>query len=142
MTREEVIRRGADAYVAFFENLTPESLSDLENVLNDGVRFSDPFNDVSGIQAMRGIFERMFRDVTDPKFRVSRVAFHGDACLLKWTFTGRSQIGALTIDGMSTLLFDDTGRVIEHVDYWDAAASVYERLPLIGAVIRFIQKRL
>ena len=142
MTREGAVRRGADVYVAFFENLTPESLSELENVVADGVRFSDPFNDTHGIPAMREIFERMFRDVTEPKFRVSRVAFDRDVCLLTWTFTGQSRIGALTIDGMTTLLFDDAGRVIEHVDYWDSGAAVYERLPLIGRLIRFIRKRL
>ena len=142
MTRDDVIRRGADAYVAFFENLTPESLAALRDVVADDVRFTDPFNETTGIEAMRAIFEKMFRDVAEPKFKVSRVAFDGDVCLLKWTFAGRSRLGVLSIDGMSTLQFNDRGRVAEHVDYWDASAPIFERLPLIGRLIGFIRKRL
>ena len=142
MTRDEIVRRGADAYVEFFENLTPESLGEIGDVVADGVRFTDPFNDTAGIEPMRAIFEKMFRDAVDPKFNVLHAAFDGDVCLLNWTFVGRSRIGDLSIDGMSSIRFDDTGRVIEHVDYWDAGASVYQQLPLIGPVIRFIRKRL
>ena len=110
--------------------------------MTDDVRFTDPFNDTHGIEAMRTIFDKMYRDVAEPKFVVSRVAFDGDVCLMQWKFTGRSLLGALSIEGMSTLCFDDDGRVAAHMDHWDPGASVYERLPLIGRAIGFIRKRL
>jgi hypothetical protein len=42
---------------------------------------------------------------------------------------------------MSELRFAADGRVREHIDHWDAAAQVYERLPLIGGLMRLIRRR-
>ena len=32
------------------------------------------------------------------------------------------------------------GRVVEHRDYWDAAEQLYEKLPLIGGVLRLLKR--
>lgn len=37
------------------------------------------------------------------------------------------------------MLFDDSGKVIEHIDYWDAGGQVYERLPLLGSILRQVR---
>jgi len=34
------------------------------------------------------------------------------------------------------------GKVVEHIDYWDAAEQVYERLPLLGPILRRVRQRL
>ena len=45
------------------------------------------------------------------------------------------------IVGATRLRFDAQGRVAEHRDYWDAAQELYEKLPLIGSVLRAIRRR-
>jgi hypothetical protein len=142
MARNALVRRGANAYVAFFEALTPDTLADLPKVAAADVRFRDPFNDVVGIDALRTVFDAMFRDLRSPRFRVSHTAFDDDVCLMRWSLTAEWRFGDLTIEGMSTLRFDDSGRVTEHVDYWDAGSAVYEQVPVIGRLIRVIRKRL
>jgi len=44
--------------------------------------------------------------------------------------------------GMSHLRFDADGKVVYHQDYWNAADGLYEHLPLIGALIRMVKRRL
>jgi len=38
--------------------------------------------------------------------------------------------------------FDDNGLVVAHIDYWDAAQNLYERLPLIGWLFAWLRRRL
>jgi hypothetical protein len=49
------------------------------------------------------------------------------------------------IRGGSHLQFvaDDDGawRITLHRDYWDAAEELYEKLPLVGGVMRWLKKR-
>ena len=45
------------------------------------------------------------------------------------------------IDGASVLHFDATGRVDRHRDYWDAAEELYEKLPAVGALMRWLKRR-
>jgi hypothetical protein len=37
---------------------------------------------------------------------------------------------------------DDQGRVSLHRDYWDAAEELYEKLPVVGALMRWLRRRI
>lgn len=133
---------GIDAYVAFFENLSPGSLADIKDLVTENVRFRDPFNDVIGPDAMCNVFELVFREITGPRFRITRVGVDGDCCLLKWTFTGQSRMRNLLIEGVSEITLDAEGRVKEHIDYWNAGEEIYEHIPVIGPLLRLIRRRI
>ena len=138
------LAESARAYVRFYEALRPESVGDLSRVATDDIRFHDPFNDVHGCQAYAHILRKMFDAVPDIRFTVSHIALDGETCFIRWRSIGTLRaMGAMPwiVEGMSELKFAPDGRVREHVDYWDAAAQFYERLPIIGPLLRFIRRR-
>ena len=49
-----------DRYAAAFASLTPQTLDDLMTTVSPRVRFTDPFNDVTGHEGFRAIFAHMF----------------------------------------------------------------------------------
>ena len=52
------------------------------------------------------------------------------------------QIGTeQVILGASHLVFDALGLVVLHRDYWDAAEELYEKLPLVGGLMRWLKRR-
>lgn len=124
--------------------MEPGNLAELDGVVADAVRFRDPFNDVTGRAALRRVFERMFEDVAEPRFVVRRKTWEEDVCLVAWTFDARMRSSGkpLKFEGMSEVRVDVGGHVIEHVDHWDPARSIYEDVPVLGAVLRRIRKRL
>ena len=133
-----------DDYVRFFEALTPETIEDLEKVATPDVRFRDPFNDVIGLPAMRAVLAHMFEQVDAPRFEITHRARDGDVAFIRWRFTGR--LKALSnrqwdVIGMSELRLAPDGRIAAHIDHWDAAAQFYADLPLIGPIIRLLQRR-
>lgn len=134
----------ARAYVRFYETMTAESLDRLPEVAAPDIRFLDPFNDVTGLAAMRRILEKMFAELGNPRFVVTHCAWAGPTCLLRWRFTAMSRNDGAewVIVGMSELEFAPDGRVRSHIDHWDAARQVYEKVPVLGALIRFIRRRL
>ncbi|OOG25921.1 hypothetical protein B1C78_05575 [Thioalkalivibrio denitrificans] len=144
MTDTDLDRRLAD-YARFFEALTPEGLGELDAYFTPDARFRDPFNDVRGVPDIRGVFEHMYRVCPEPRFRVLERARTGNIALIRWRFTDGAAAGrrmALNIEGVSRVQFDARGRVVEHVDYWDAAAQVYERIPVLGGILRLLRRRL
>ncbi len=142
MTAAPDIEAAARAYAAYFERVTPESLSELEQFCAPDIRFRDPFNDVTGVATLRQVFAKMFEDVEDPRFHVDDVAASASTAYLRWRMTFRKFNRDWEIPGMSELHFDGEGRVVLHIDHWDAAAQIYERLPLLGALLRFLRRRL
>lgn len=132
------------AVVALFESLSPADLPALRGVYAEQARFKDPFNAVQGLPAIARIFEHMFRQVDAPKFTVQAIVAAGDDAFLTWDFhfaTRAAGARALCIHGASHLHFDAGGRVEMHRDYWDAAEELYEKLPLLGSLMRWLKRR-
>ena len=130
--------------VTLFETLTPADTARLHEVYADGVRFKDPFNEVQGVAAVQAIFTHMFVALNEPRFVVRDILVQGDACFLTWDFIFRFKRGSSalqTIRGASHLQLDAQGRITLHRDYWDAAEELYEKLPGVGALMRWLKRR-
>ena len=86
----------------------------------------------------------MFDALDAPRFEIVDALGDAGQGFLTWNFSFRrhAQRATLTIHGASHLRFDTEGRVTLHRDYWDAAHQVYERVPLLGAVLRALRRRL
>lgn len=140
--------RSADARVArviaAFEALSPDSLDALCALYADDARFKDPFNDVRGHAALRAIFAHMFKALEAPRFQIRDVLVQGDQCFLTWDFRFHLQRLARDeqcIHGGTHLQFAADGRIAVHRDYWDAAEELYEKLPVLGALMRWLKRR-
>jgi hypothetical protein len=131
--------------VDYFERLSPESLPMLGTVYAADVRFKDPFNDVRGLAAVEGIFTHMFTTLHAPRFVVCERVLQGTQCFLTWEFRFRFKTYQSDTEqcilGASHLVFGADGLATLHRDYWDAAEELYEKLPGVGAVMRWLKRR-
>ncbi|MEY4979179.1 MAG: hypothetical protein RLZZ352_1449 [Pseudomonadota bacterium] len=129
----------------YFEQLSPETLADLPTLYTPDARFKDPFNEVQGTAAIRGIFEHMFRNLQAPRFVVTQQVVDGTQVFLVWEFHFRFQRfqteTGQVIRGGSYLRLAHDGRICEHRDYWDAAEELYEKLPVLGCLMRWLRHR-
>ena len=130
---------------ACFESLAPGSIPQLVALYAPNAHFVDPFNDVQGLVAIEGIFRHMFLALDAPRFVVTGQVVQGAECFLLWDFHFRFKRfdtqTVQTIRGTSHLVFSEDGLVTLHRDYWDAAQELYEKLPLIGGLMRWLKKR-
>lgn len=129
--------------VDFYQTLSPQTLAHLAQIYAPGAFFKDPFNEVHGLAAIAAIFGHMFVQVDQPRFVVhSRIA-RGDEAFLTWDFEFRMKrlvAGTQTVRGATHLRFDANGLVCMHRDYWDAAEELYEKLPLLGGLMRLLKR--
>ena len=131
-----------DAIIRWFESLTPESVTRTGDVYVADAYFKDPFNEVHGVAAIQRIYAHMFEQVTEPRFRVT-ARWQGEAgVMLAWDFVFRRGAREQVIRGVSHLLLAPDGRITSHRDYWDAASELYETVPVLGALMRLIRRRL
>ena len=131
--------------VGFFEHLSPADLARIGELYSADACFKDPFNEVRGIPAIQGIFRHMFTALEQPRFVVTGRVVQGDQCFLTWDFlfAFRSYHRGVTqtVRGASHLVLDADGRITLHRDYWDAAEELYEKLPLVGGLMRWLKQR-
>jgi ketosteroid isomerase-like protein len=130
--------------IDLFERLQPADLDRLELVYTDDVAFKDPFNDVRSRAEVRRIFAHMFRTLDEPRFVMLQAVAQGDDAFLTWEMHFRMQRfdrGPQVIRGATQLRFAPDGRVALHRDWWDAAEELYEKLPVLGALMRWLRRQ-
>lgn len=130
--------------IARFEHLAREDVPRLSELYTEDALFKDPFNEVEGLGAVQAVFAHMFDALDEPRFVVRDAVVQGDQCLLTWDFLfrfKRYRYELQTVRGASHLRFAADGRIAQHRDYWDAAEELYEKLPAIGALMRWLKRR-
>ena len=134
--------------VHFFEHLQPSDVAQIAQLYTADAQFKDPFNEVQGIAAIEHIFRHMFEALDAPRFVITQQVHTGAQCFVTWDFffsmprmdKGVTQI----IRGATHFVLReeaDVWRVAVHRDYWDAAEELYEKLPVVGGLMRWLKKR-
>ena len=140
MTRTPELER----LVRFYETIDTATLrAELAGVYAPDARFKDPFNEVQGRDAVERIFAHMFRQVDEPRFVVVTGVQQENHAFVTWEFRFRMKrfsTGVQCIRGASHIVFDTAGLVQLHRDYWDAAEELYEKLPVLGALMRMLKR--
>jgi steroid Delta-isomerase len=130
---------------AYFESLTPQSVAQIGDFYTPQARFKDPFNEVQGIPAITQIFQHMFVALHEPRFVVTQQIVDGPQAFLSWEFHFRFRrfdtVTQQVVRGGSHLTLAPDGRISEHRDYWDAAEELYEKLPVISGLMRWLKAR-
>ena len=131
--------------VTYFETFTPQSIPRVAEFYAPDAYFKDPFNEVRGLKAIEGVYSHMFEALTAPRFIVTSQIVDGSACFLIWDFKfyfkSYDKTTEQTVRGGSHLVLDANGKITSHRDYWDAAEELYEKLPVVGGVMRWLKRR-
>ena len=90
------------------------------------------------------MFAQIATQVEVPSFGVTRAVCEGDDAFLTWDFgfkMKRWRQDEQVIHGTSHLRFAPDGRVAYHRDYWDPAEELYEKLPVLGILMRWLKRQ-
>lgn len=134
-----------DRVIAFYATLSPDTLAGIDRLYAPDAGFKDPFNEVRGTAAITAVFLHMFATTQDPRFEVLDAAGDHRQGFLTWDFRFRSLgPGARDwrIHGATRLAFAPDGRIVLHRDYWDPAEEIYQHLPVLGPLMRWLRARL
>jgi len=141
--------------VRFFEQLQPSDVSRIADLYTADAQFKDPFNEVTGTAAIERIFNHMFESLDAPRFVITQQVVQPPSsptsdvhCFVTWDFLFAMrrfdpQTTQIVRGATHLVLRESMGkwRVAIHRDYWDAAEELYEKLPLVGSLMRWLKRR-
>lgn len=129
----------------FFEHFAPADIERLAVYYSEDAFFKDPFNEVHGLDAIRRIYSHMFETLESPRFIVRQRVGDEVDCFLVWDFRFRfrkwRRDSEHLVRGTSHLRLGADARIQWHRDYWDVAEEVYEKLPVLGSLMRSLKRR-
>lgn len=131
--------------IDFFENLSQQNVAEIPTLYAADAYFKDPFNEVNRVEDIMRIFDEMFHQVNKPRFVVHTAFESGEQIFIAWRFVfqmKRFKAGEIQcIRGASHLLLNQQGLVQSHRDYWDTAEELYEKIPVLSGLMRWLKKQ-
>lgn len=130
----------------FFNNLSITNLALVEDFYSPTAEFCDPIVSLSGLASIRGYYQELYKNVEEIRFEFGAVVAEDSKLAAPWvmhlTAPKLKRNGAVVVPGISHIVFNTEGKAQYHRDYFDMGAFVYENVPALGGVIRFIKRRL
>lgn len=136
------LEQAALRYQSFFRTLTDDSVEEYRRLAAPSVRYRDPMVDAKGIDEAVAYMHKWFQGMSGLKFEMGAFALAGQIGFQHWfmIFRIRQMPKRLwNLEGVSKTTFDDDGRVIDHVDYWDAS-PLLESVPFIGMAVTLTRR--
>lgn len=127
----------------FFQVLHEADLSQLREFYSDGIVFKDPVHEIRGLVELEDYFTSMCADLSDCRFEYLDELVNGSSAYVKWIMHFKHpKLGnrLISVRGVSHLQFSD--KIDFHEDFYDMGAMLYEQLPLLGNVTRWLKLRL
>lgn len=135
---------GAKEYASFFETISKTTpIDEYKIYFDENAKFKDPFHEVVGVENIYEIFQKMYKNLDDPKFKIDEIVEGKTSTYIRWYFSFRfkSENIAQRFYGVSRVVFKNK-KVISHEDYWDSAEHIYEKIPFISWVIKLVKNKI
>jgi hypothetical protein len=141
----ERARAALDAFVAALADYSAATIREraVELYAPDAY-FNDQIKELTGAAAIGDYLARSAEMLVEPRIEVQGTASQGGDHYVRWLMTFRTEPDEPPISarGITHVRFGADGKVIFHADFWDVSAAVWERLPVVGTVIRKARARL
>ncbi len=132
-----------ERFKSCFKVLPEADLSLLRDMYADEVVFKDPVHEIRGLVGLEDYFANMIADLTDCRFEYLDEIVGERSAYIKWVMHYRHpRLGnrLVSVRGVSHLRFGD--KIEFHEDVYDMGAMLYEQVPLLGNVTRWLRLRL
>ena len=132
-----------DQLKSYYKDLHAADLSELHRIYADNVTFKDPVHTIQGLVDLEDYFQALCSDLSDCRFEFLDELVSEGSAYIKWVMHFRHpKLGnrLISVRGVSHLKFSD--RIDYQEDFYDMGAMLYEQLPLLGNVTRWLRHRL
>lgn len=134
-----------EKFKTIFNKLNSDTLHLVEELYSPDVRFEDPLHEINGTEALHQYFENLYDGVVYCQFDFGDPIISGNEAAIPWVMHlehARLRPGQrASVPGISHLRFNES-HVTYHRDYFDVGKLLYERIPVLGTIVRTIKKRL
>lgn len=129
----------------FYQELNLQSVGMLENIYDENVVFEDPVGKHAGLTTVKKYFTELLNNTSKCEFDIKHIEKGSSDIFVQWEmFYQHPKVGnkkTIAVPGMSHLKTNGE-RITFQKDYYDMGSMIYEHLPLIGRIIKFIKNKM
>ena len=133
-----------EMFCRHYQCLSADNLAVLSEIYAPEIHFHDPSHQLTGIDNLRCYFENLFSNVKHCQFEIAQVIEQEGEAFVRWQMHfAHPKLNSghpITVPGLSQLRFSE--QIDFHRDYFDLGAMLYEHIPVMGALVKSLKRRL
>jgi|UniRef100_A6W2P1 esterase/lipase superfamily enzyme len=132
-----------ERFKAFYLDVKHPKLDKIDDVYTEDVLFKDPVHELRGAENLHAYLSEMCVNVHSGRFEYLDQIVSENTAYIKWNMHFKHpKLGnkTITVRGISQVQFNE--RIYFHEDVYDLGQLIYEHVPLLGAVVKGLKKRL
>jgi limonene-1,2-epoxide hydrolase len=131
-------------FVNVYQKLSLSNLDLLAEIYHADVTFIDPIHKVDGLDELFKYFNNLYQNLAYCDFEIDHIIAENDHAAIYWKMTYQhaklNKGKIVTVYGNSHIK-GKNDKVIFHRDYLDLGAMLYEQLPVIGKLTKWIKDK-
>lgn len=131
-------------FIDIYQRLSVDNLELLAKIYHPDVTFQDPMHEIHGFDELNQYFHALYENLISCRFEITQVITQDDQAAVYWQMSYQhpslNRGKTVVVEGNSMLkgLGD---KVIYHRDYLDLGAMLYEHIPVIGRLTKWVKNR-
>jgi limonene-1,2-epoxide hydrolase len=140
-------KAAVERFEAFIADLSTGAIKEqIRNVYAPTLYFNDTLKTIRDVDALEKYFLSSDDAMSAYGLKVEQTISTPEGVFVRWRmdvmFRRMRKGDVQSSIGISHIRFDKDGRVVYHQDYWDSGTNLYEKIPVLGGMIRWIKSRL
>lgn len=133
-----------DSFIDVYSQLSTDNLQLLDYLYHQDVIFIDPMQSLQGLAQLKKYFDNLYSNLLSCNFTIVQVIHEGNQAAIYWQMTFchpyLNRGNKVTVSGSSHIQGNED-KVTYHKDFVDLGAMLYEQIPFLGQLIRFIKRK-
>lgn len=133
-----------NSFKTFYQNSGELHLEQIDALYTQDIEFRDPLHTILGILALKSYMKNLYANSRDIRFEYTDELSGENWATITWLmhFRHPSLAGGklISVRGITQIRFTD--RIFYHEDFYDLGAMIYQHVPVLGRIIRFINQRI
>ena len=130
-------------FKAFYQEANISSLERMDRIYTQDVEFRDPLHTILGILALKSYIKNLYANSTCVEFEYTDEQRSENSATIAWNMKfGHPALAGgkiIKLRGITQIRFTD--RIYYHEDFYDLGAMLYQHIPVLGAIVRFVNSR-
>jgi hypothetical protein len=127
----------------FYQQANSSNLERMDRIYTQDVEFRDPLHSILGILALKSHIKNLHAKSNYVEFEYTDEQCSENSATIGWymklNHSARAGGKTIKLRGITQIRF--TNRIYYHEDFYDLGAMFYQQIPVLGAIVRFVNSR-
>ncbi len=135
-----------EQFKSTYQNMNASNIASIEALYAEQIEFNDPFHQVIGLRALKSYFEELYANVNSVSFEFGDFISKDNQHFIEWVMTvchpKLNKGEPVHVPGATLFKTDEQQKIVFHRDYFDAGVMLYEQIPLLGKLIKWVKRKI